>query len=272
MKRKILTVFVLLLAIVQATFANTKQSTDKVVICGISLGMKPYQVFDILGKPDRKNGDLASEKGGTADFYGSTEKCEVSILAIQTKNGKVNRISLYFYKDKEKFFNYNFPDSNIPMKDNLYDAREVLGNPVKETENFLLFSNGVVYSQKENSSWISTSDFWVNSASVYEDEQNKPNFGLVVSESSFTYNHFPGNPSTLTSCTATGFIKNFRDETLDVKVRVVLRNPKTNNFIHAFEKIIRNVRPNEKTLFSIDDYNIYVPGGKAVYEIELSVE
>jgi hypothetical protein len=272
MKRKILTVFVLLLAIVQATFANTKQSTDKVVICGISLGMKPYQVFDILGKPNKKEGDLASEKGGVAIYYGISEKSNFTMLYIKTKNGKADDISLHFY-DSEENLNFKLPDSNIPIDYNFENMDNVinsLGKPVFEDKNSYLFPNGVEYYTKDNRSWIATSDFLVKYASLLQEEKNKPNYGLVVSESSFKYSYFPDNKSKWTSCTVTGFIKNFRGETLDVKVRVILRNPNTNEFIYAFEKVIRNVKPDEKTLFSIEDYDIYVPNNNAVYSIELS--
>ena len=101
--------------------------------------------------------------------------------------------------------------------------------------------------------------------------QNKSDYGLIVSESSSTRSFSKENPENISSTETTGFVKNFRNISVDIKIRVIFRDYKTNKFIGACESVEKDVKPNEKRYFSVIGGELYVPKiYKFAYEFELS--
>lgn len=275
--KKILVLVLILTAIAQSAFASSQESTDKVVICGISLGMKAYEVFDILGKPASKTGDMASQKGGMSRFQSGVKGSQIVdvVLFIHTQNNRVVRISLHRLNkpyESDKKFNYEFPKSSVPFTFDKAELDLQLGTPVLQSENSYYYSNGVCYYKNDYSEGLSLDDASIRIVKQEIERKSRPDYGLEVSESSFTYSYSKLKKEVMLSCEVTGFLKNYREEAVNVRVRVILREPKSREFIHAFEDIVENVKPGDKTLFTIKSYEeVFVGKDKATYSIELSV-
>jgi hypothetical protein len=275
--KKILALVLILATIAQSAFANSQESTDKVVICGISLGMKAYEVFDILGKPSSKTGDMASKKGGKSIFeFGVKDSQKVDFtLSIFTEDNRVNLIILKRiikpYMSLDKVSNA-FPKSNVPITFDKADLDRQLGAPVAQTTSAFFYRNGVGYIKEDNREFLAISVDSILRADYQEFRKSRPDYGLEVSESRFTYTVSKLRKDVFRSCEVTGFLKNYREEPVNVRVRVILREPKSREFIHAFEDIVENVKPGDKTLFTISSIEeILVPNSKATFLIELSV-
>jgi hypothetical protein len=275
MKTKILILLSLYFSILfcQPAFAHNYQTNNKISFQGITLGMKPYEVFSIIGKPDYKEGNLASKKGGYCIFLYNYDHSNTLSFLFETKNGLVCNMSAMIYKSKTKNHRNNFSFPNNVNSTSYSDFTNAYGDSIDKDS--IIFSNGMTIDLNKDGE-VFFVNYGYNSLNLAKDilnYQNKSDYGLIVSDSTSTCCFSKENPENISSTETTGFVKNFRNISVDIKIRVIFRDNKTNKFIGACESVEKDVNPNEKRYFSVIGGELYIPKTyKVVYDFELSLD
>lgn len=241
------------------------ESIDTVRICGVGIGWKPWQVIDVLGKPEYKNGDMAGG-GKVVAIFESFE----SNVSVQFEYGTVQSIEESQYSEKRKAN----PLTNILSIDSLpKDIEQLYGKPgivyTMQGEKLKLihwaYPNGVTYvfTNGSLSSVDVSKDTW--------DTFQEPDWGIRITDSSGTTDGTKGSSSWSTSMVK-GVLKNNRENVVEVVLRArwsYQKSDGTSKFADAYDSKPIRVNPHDDTVFEVNGGSILraSKGEALVYDV-----
>jgi hypothetical protein len=211
------------------------ESIDTVRIAGVAVGWKPWQVIDVLGKPDYKDGDMAGGKLVLASFWRKG-------VTIWFKYGVVESVAEDEPHAETNILGFGSTPKEIEQlygKPALVSEFDVKDSRLKEWK----YRNGASFHFRNNA------PFSVEVSKDTWDELQLPDWGIIVRDTQGTSSE-SRTTGAITGTRVKGIIRNNRDVRVRVKLRIRWSYSPSGTLADVYDSSEYEIDPHDTVIFT----------------------